>query len=491
VTLGPGALVWAGFDGPEAPGAILDAIGDGRVGGLILFAYRDNLRSSAQVRAMLRDVQAAARRGGLPPVPVSVDQEGGSVVRVGYRAVFPSAMAIGATGDPALAERAASLVAEGLRADGIGVNHAPVCDLNTQARNPVIGTRAFGDDPERVAPFVAAWVRGSEAAGVASTAKHFPGHGEAPVDPHGVRVDVDVDRATLERRELVPFRAAIAAGTSLVMTAHVRYLAIDDAQPATLSHRILTDLLRSELGFRGLCATDSLDMRGIAVDAPRRVVQRALAAGVDTAIIDLDREAQLAAAGWIAESVDASRVSEAIARATTFRGRFAREVPEREIDDAPARALATEIAARSITHVGSALPRLDRTFRVLIQDPASRSPVEELSDPAGSLESVLRLRFGDRARIARGMTPPPGDGPLVLCTFSASFDAARVDLTRRLVAEGAMLCALRSPYDAALVPGTTALLSYSDVPASLEALVAVLAGAAPATGRLPIRLGAG
>src|SRR5207245_9951350 len=128
--LGPGALVWAGFDGERAPGALLDAVHDGRVGGILLFAFRKNIRSKEQVRAMLREVQEAARRGGLPPVPGAVDQEGGTVVRVAYRAVFPSAMAIAATGEVGYARSAARAVAEGLAADGIAVNHAPVCDVN-------------------------------------------------------------------------------------------------------------------------------------------------------------------------------------------------------------------------------------------------------------------------------------------------------------------------------------------------------------------------
>ncbi len=199
--LAPGALVWAGFDGEHAPGALLDAVRDGLVGGVLLFALRKNLRAKEQVREMVREIQDAARRGDLPPVPIAVDQEGGTVVRVGYRAVFPSAMAIAATGNPDYGERAARAVAEGLRADGITVNHAPVCDVNSEPRNPVIGTRSFGDDPERVAAFAAAWVRGSEGAGVAATAKHFPGHGDASVDSHLALPEVGTRRAPRRSRE--------------------------------------------------------------------------------------------------------------------------------------------------------------------------------------------------------------------------------------------------------------------------------------------------
>ena len=486
--LSTGALVWAGFDGEHAPGALLDAIRDGKVGGVLLFAIRGNVKSKEQVRAMLREIQDAAHRGGLPPVPVAVDQEGGQVVRVAYRAVFPSAMALAATGDPALVERAARAVAEGLRADGITVNHAPVCDVNVEPRNPVIGTRSFGDDPARVSEFVAAWVRGSEGAGVATTPKHFPGHGATNIDSHLKVVEVSDDRATIERRDLPPFRAAFAAGATTVMTAHVRYDAYDTSAPATISRPILTDLLRRGLGFRGLSITDSLDMSGIHVDSPDRVVGRAIAAGVDAVMVTSHLDRQLAAAGWIESAASRPRIDEALSRASEFRMRFGIDVPEADIDDAPARAVAAEVAARSITHAGPALPRLDGRVRFVAFEPSRVSPAEELSDPVGTLERALRRRFGDRMTFARRGTAPIGDGPTVVFTFNAFFDAEQGRALEALLGKTGVLVALRSPYDAALAPGRPALLSYCDVPASLEAVAAVLAGEQPATGRAPVRI---
>ena len=487
--LGTGALVWAGFDGPQAPGPLLDAIQRGAIGGVLLFAFRGNIHSKAQVRAMLREIQDTARRGGLPPVPVGIDQEGGTVIRIGYRATFPSAMAIGATGDPAYAERAGRLVGEGLRADGIAVNHAPVCDVNSDPRNPVIGTRAFGDDAARVAEFAAAWVRGSEGIGVAATPKHFPGHGHTSQDSHLVRPEADVDRATLETRELVPFRAAFAAGASGAMTAHVRYPALDPKNGATVSRAILTDLLRGELGFTGLAVTDSLDMKGITdVDAPDQIVTRAIAAGVDAAMVTTGLDRQLAAAGWIDAGVDAARVKEALGRTAVFRERFALAVPEDDIDDTPARQLAAEIAERAVTHRGPAMPRLDGRVRVVTFGSARQSFVEETADPVGGLERALRQRFGDRLAFGRDGRVPDGDGTVVVVTSNASFQPDQAARARELLAGGGVLCAIRSPYDGALVPNTPALLTYSDVPPSLEALAAVLAGERRPTGRAPVRL---
>jgi beta-N-acetylhexosaminidase len=485
-----GALVWAGFDGPEVPGPLLDAIERGRIGGLLLFAYRGNIRSRDQVRGMLREAVAAAHRGGLPPVPVGVDQEGGSVIRIGYGAVFPSAMAIGATGEPSYAERAARAVALGLRADGIAMNHAPVCDVNVEPRNPVIGTRAFGDDADTAARYCAAWVTGSEGAGVATSPKHFPGHGAAAQDTHHTTVDVAADRAVLDSRELVPFRAAFAAGASAVMTAHIRYPALDGEDIATLSPKILIDLLRRELGFGGLVITDSLDMSGLTqVETPDRVAARAVNAGIDAVMVTTGLDKQLAASEHLVLGVPPARLREAIVRATAFRARFGIEVPDAPFDDGPGRALAHQIAVRSITHVGPALPPFGGPIRVVMFQPEQRSPVEELAPRELHFEAALRERLGSKLSFTTEAAAPPGDGPLVVCTSSASFDPEQAKRARALLANGGILCALRSPYDATLMPNVPALLTYGDVPASLQALADVLAGRTRPGGTPPVRLG--
>lgn len=487
--------MWAGFDGPEVPGVLLDAIRDGRLGGLLLFAFRGNIRSKQQVRAMLAEAAAAARAGGSPPVPVALDQEGGPVVRVGYRAVFPSAMAIGATRDPSYAERAARAVAEGLLADGITVNHAPVCDVNTEPRNPVIGARAFGDDTDRVAAFAAAWVRGSEGAGVATSPKHFPGHGATAYDSHLTTQDVRDPADVIRERDLPPFRAAIAAGASMVMTAHVRYAALDPDDIATFSKPILTDLLRGELGFKGLAITDALDMSGVTlVEVPSRIVGRAIGAGIDAVMVTSHQELQLAAAEEIAVGAPPARIVEALRRATPFRKRFGRG-PSDDIDDGPARALSAEIAERSITQVGPPVPAIEGRLRVSVLPSHVRFLAEELVPPPDALEDALRRRFGERLAFARDGREPDGDGTLVVCTSSAWHDPEQAARARELLADGGspreerrILCALRSPYDAALFPDRAALLTYGDVPVSMEALAAVLAGERPARGKLPVRL---
>jgi hypothetical protein len=242
------------------------------------------------------------------------------------------------------------------------------------------------------------------------------------------------------------------------------------------------------MGFGGLCITDSLDMSGINVDSPDRVVGRAIDAGVDAVMVTSHLDRQLAASGWISGAASPQRVAEALERATAFRMRFGSEVPDDDIDDGPARALAAEIAARSITHVGPPLPRLDGNVRVVAFEPSRVSPAEELSDPVGTLERALRKRFGDRMTFGRRGQMPEGSGPTIVFTFNAFFDAEQGRALPMLLGDDGVLVALRSAYDASLARGHAVLLSYCDVPVSLDAVAAVLAGERTAGGQLPVRI---
>ncbi|HEY6052770.1 MAG TPA: glycoside hydrolase family 3 N-terminal domain-containing protein, partial [Gaiellaceae bacterium] len=229
--------VLAGFDGHEPPDWLRRALADG-LGGVCLFA--GNVRDEAQVAAL-----TAALRAERPEVLVAVDEEGGDVTRLEWErgSSYPGNLALGAVDDVGLTERVAAAIASDLARAGISVNLAPVADVNSNPRNPVIGVRSFGPDPELVARHVAAFVGGTQSVGVAACAKHFPGHGDTAQDSH---LELPVARPRLE-----PFRAAIAAGVRCVMTGHLLVPELDD-RPATLSRRIVGDLLRGELGFDGL-----------------------------------------------------------------------------------------------------------------------------------------------------------------------------------------------------------------------------------------------
>ncbi len=224
---------------------------------------------------------------------VASDLERGVGQQLEGATVFPSLMMCGATGDPNLAFAQGCVTAVEARAAGINLVFAPVADVHSEDTNPIIGVRAFGSEPDMVAAFVTAFVRGLERGGVAGTVKHFPGHGDTQRDSHIELPVVDVDRAMLESRELVPFRAAFEEGVKAVMTAHVEYPALDEG-PATLSRVITTDLLRTDLGFGGLVVTDALLMGGIAeLHGPGEAAVRALEAGVDVLLMPSDAEAAI------------------------------------------------------------------------------------------------------------------------------------------------------------------------------------------------------
>jgi beta-glucosidase-like glycosyl hydrolase/CubicO group peptidase (beta-lactamase class C family) len=218
------------------------------------------------------------------PLLIGADFERGSAMRLDEGTSFPTQMAIAASGDPRDAYTMGKITALEARQAGVHWIYAPVADVNNNPGNPIINTRSFGEDPARVSEFVSAYVRGVEENGGLATAKHFPGHGDTAADSH---IDLPVIRADLERLnslELVPFRAAIAAGAGSVMTGHLNVPALepDPNTPATLSSHILTGVLRNELGFQGLVVTDAMDMGGITVRfAPGEAAVRAVLAGAD------------------------------------------------------------------------------------------------------------------------------------------------------------------------------------------------------------------
>ena len=247
-------------------------------GGVTLFRPF-NIDNPSQLRALTDSLQSLARDLHLPPLLIATDQEGGQLMSIGDGTPLPGNMALGATRSTELARRAGEVLGRELAALGINVNYAPCVDVNINPKNPVVGVRSFGEDPNLVGELAAALIEGMQSQGVAATAKHFPGHGDTASDSHhGLpTVPHQVDR--LHAVEFPPFKAAIQADTKLIMTAHLGIPSIDgaDAPPATLSQNILTGLLRHELGFKGVIITDALDMHAIrqgdllGVDAVRAV----------------------------------------------------------------------------------------------------------------------------------------------------------------------------------------------------------------------------
>ena len=247
-----------GFTGTTAPDWLLRRLGEG-LASVGLFGR--NITSPEQLAALTAQLRAER-----DDVLVAIDEEGGDVTRLEVRSgsSFPGNHALGAVDDVGLTHAVAAELGRRLAACGVNLNWAPSADVNSNPATPVIGVRSFGASSDLVARHTAAYVTGLQSAGVAACTKHFPGHGDTAIDSHHALPRIDADRSVLLERELRPFRAAIAAGTRAVMTAHILVPALDRDRPATLSHPVLTVLLRGELGYTGLIVTDGMEMRAIA-----------------------------------------------------------------------------------------------------------------------------------------------------------------------------------------------------------------------------------
>ncbi|MCX4669849.1 glycoside hydrolase family 3 protein [Streptomyces sp. NBC_01381] len=323
-----------GFVGTSAPDWLLRRIGEG-LASVGLFGR--NISSPAQLAALTAQLRAER-----DDVLVAIDEEGGDVTRLEVRSgsSFPGNHALGAVDDTALTRDVAAELGRRLAACGVNLNWAPSADVNSNPDNPVIGVRSFGADPLLVARHTAAYVEGLQSAGVAACTKHFPGHGDTAVDSHHDVPRIGVDPEVLRARDLAPFRAAIAAGTRAVMSAHILVPSLDPEYPATLSHRILTGVLREELNYDGLIVTDGMEMQAIsATYGIERGSVLAIAAGADAICVG----------GGLADDETVLRLRDALVGAV-HRG----ELSEERLADAAAR-------VRALAHWTSVSGAADRS----------------------------------------------------------------------------------------------------------------------------------
>ncbi|MGE5359513.1 MAG: beta-N-acetylhexosaminidase, partial [Bacteroidales bacterium] len=296
-----------------------------QLGGVVLFAR--NVQAPEQVAELVHGLR---QLGDDEPPWVAVDQEGGRVARL--RKPFtewPPMATLGRLADPRVAERFARALADELLAVGISLDFAPVLDVHTNPKNPVIGDRALGEKPEVVAEHGVAIIRGLQDAGVAACGKHFPGHGDTSTDSHLTLPLVEHPPDRLRAVEFAPFRAAIAADVASIMTAHVLVPALDEQRPASLSRRIVRDILREELGFQGLIISDDLEMRAVADGyALEESSVLAIEAGCDVVLLcGTDHNKQARALEALVRAVESERllfkqVDETLARHRRVRERF-------------------------------------------------------------------------------------------------------------------------------------------------------------------------
>jgi len=506
------------FAGTEAPPRLHQWLAARPLGGVTLFRYH-NVENPCQVRQLTTALQQAAQAAGQPPLLICADQEGGQLNALGSAMTpFPGNMALGAVGDPDLAFRVGLALGRECAALGVNVNYAPSCDVNSNPQNPVIGIRSFGEDPYLVAELAAAMVQGIQAAGVASAAKHFPGHGDTISDSHhGIPV-VAHDEKRLWDVELRPFRAAIDAGAKMVMTSHVGLPALHDGRvlPATLSPTILQGLLRHKSGFQGIIVSDAMDMAAITqgaglADDARRAVQ----AGVDMLLMTDDSTAQetvyqALVNGWETGIINQAAINDSVQRILALKQWVAAQIqPELTVIGCEEhRRLAQEVANRSVTLVrdeAGLLPlRVPGDGRIAVIQPAFQNltPADTSASERLTLGAALRHyhplvdeyvipQQPDESTISTFRERAMQYDLVIVGTIEATRQPAQAELVKALLDTGAPLItvALRTPYDLAAYPrARTHICTYSIQEPAMRALAAVLWGEIPFQGKLPVRI---
>lgn len=328
-----GRTLVVGFEGTELPASLAEALREGGLAGIIVF--RRNLPDRESTAALVASVHAAAREGGALPPLVAIDEEGGRVTRLPSPfEPLPPMRRLGALGDAELVRRAGWAVGAELRRLGINLDFAPILDVDSNPLNPIIGDRAFSSDPGEAARLALAFARGLADGGVLGCGKHFPGHGDTDLDSHLELPTIRHDRARLDAVELVPFERAAREGLESLMSAHVVVTALDAERPATLSPRIVSGLLREELGYRGVLFSDDLEMRAVADRyAPAESGVLAIEAGCDALLVCRDVDAAFATRRALAVRYDAdpgfaARLDEAASRVDALRALAARRASE-------------------------------------------------------------------------------------------------------------------------------------------------------------------
>ena len=488
------------------------------LGGIIYFAWTDSVQNPDQIVGLSNGLQKAALTQQSKvriPLQVATDQEQGVVTRIGPPATqFPGSMALGAGRSAPDARTAAAITGRELLAMGVNTNFAPDCDVNVNPLNPVIGTRSFSSRPELAAQLAAAQVAGYQRdGGVASSAKHFPGHGDTATDSHVAFPVITHTREQWEAIDAPPFRAAIKEQIDMIMTAHLSFPALDDSgNPATLSKPILTGVLRGELGYEGVIVTDSLAMQGVRdLYGDAEVAVRALLAGVDQLLMTPAMDEAYAA---VIEAARSGRIApeELDAKVRRVLGlKYRRGIVARPYAD-PA-AVASVVGTPA--HLASAAAVSDRTT-TLVKNDAKALPIA----PNGKKVLVTGYGVSTTATLAAGLTAKgasvqtmqtgtsptdaqvaaavaaAADKDVVVVTTMKAWDTSVTDkrggqqkLVKQLLSTGrtVVVVAVRDPYDIAyFTDAPTYVATYSYSPVAIEAAARVFVGDVAPTASLPV-----
>ncbi|MGE5653242.1 MAG: beta-N-acetylhexosaminidase [Bacillota bacterium] len=510
-------LFMVGFDGKSVPASMEALIKQG-VGGAILFAR--NIDSPEQTAQLTNRLQELTQQSiSKVPLLVSIDQEHGIVSRFSQGfTVYPGQMALGATRSETMARTMGEVTGRELRALGINMNLAPVLDVNNNAENPVIGVRSFGEDPQMVAKMGTQIIAGLQSQRVAAVGKHFPGHGDTSVDSHKALPVVAHPRTRLNSTELVPFKAAIAAGVDAIMTAHVFFPAIESNPdlPATLSSSVLTGLLRQELGFKGVIITDDMEMKAISDRyTPGEAAIKALQAGTDIVLIASQPTHHQAALQAVQKAVadgqiSKERLDQSVRRILELKQRYgllaAQKVDLTKVKELVGttahRQQAQAVADKSITLIRDQskllAAKLELSGKVVVIDNKAG-----VTNPT-AIYSALKQRVPQAVSILWDVNPSESqvtqalaaakDADLVIvASHNAHLNSGQAAAIRRVLAlnRPTIVAALRNPYDASALPeAKTVIATYSYQEVSMNALARFLSFEITTgfSGQLPVTL---
>lgn len=490
------------------------------IGGVILF--RENVMTTEQTAKLVADYQQEAEKFGLL---MSIDQEGGVVTRLQSGTNMPGNMALGATRSEQLAYKVGHAIGEELYALGINMNLAPVLDVNNNPDNPVIGVRSFGENPELVAELGMSYIKGLQDSGVAATAKHFPGHGDTAVDSHLGLPEVPHDRDRLQKVELYPFQKAMEAGIDAIMTAHVTFPKVDDTKvisqkdgteislPATLSYKVLTELMREEMGFNGVIITDAMNMKAISdhfgpVDAAVRAVQ----AGADIVLMPVGLEEVANGLKKAVQNGDISqkRINASVKRILTLkvkRGIFKQETPPdtqeivnqalRVVGSKEHKQVEAEAAAKSITLVKNddALPIQANEVNnlVIVGNTMMESLEKAVRTYVPNATVIQAAALLDEAQLQKVKEADA----VIVGTYTADVSgrlpsSPQMKMVQQIIdsTEAPVIAiGIRNPYDVMSYPNVNAYLAqYGFQQASFQAAVDAIFGVNTPTGKLPVTI---
>lgn len=511
---------WNGKNVTEMLPEIEQMVKNYHLGGVILF--RENVVTTEQTTKLVDQYQEASEKYGLL---MGIDQEGGIITRLQTGTNMPGNMALGATRSEDLSGKVGNAIGEELLSLGINMNLAPVLDVNNNPDNPVIGVRSFGENPEMVSEMGVSYIKGMQNSGVAATAKHFPGHGDTATDSHLGLPEVPHDKERLLRVELYPFQKAMDAGIDAIMTAHVTFPKIDDtkaiskkdgteiALPATLSHKVLTGLMRDEMDYKGVIITDAMNMQAISDHfGPVEAAIRTVKAGSDIVLmpVGLKEVSEGLLAAVKSGEIEESRVEESVERILSLklkRGIVKAEI-EKSTEEKVRNALEVvgseehkqvekEAAAKSITLVKNSGDL-----------PLNASPEDKIVVIGNSyIESIV----DEVKKHHQNMTVIKAAGPIsqeewqkvkdakfvILGTHTSnvagrSASSPQMQLANQIIeaAEGPVIgVGIRNPYDIMAYPEIDAyLVQYGFRTASFEAMVNTIFGKNAPTGQLPVTI---